>query len=168
MSGGVGIIKVGAPTEVEMKEKKRRVEGALSATRAASEEGILAGGGVALINAIGALDKLDLKGDELIGANILRKALEAPIRQLAANAGYDGSIVLSRIKEMKVGYGFDVVKEDYGDMEEKGIVDPLKVARIALQNAASVAGMSLITEALVTDKPKKKESTRAQPPMPDY
>jgi chaperonin GroEL len=168
MAGGVGIIKVGAPTEVEMKENKRRVEGALSATRAASEEGILPGGGVALINALTSLDKLDLKGDEMVGANILRKALEEPLRQLATNAGYDGSLVLSRIRGMKAGYGFDVVKEDYVDMEERGIVDPLKVTRIALQNASSVAAMSLITEALVTDKQEKKENIPATPPMPEY
>ncbi len=169
LAGGVGIIKVGAPTEVELKEKKNRVQGALSATRAAAEEGILPGGGVAFISAAKAADKLKLEGDEAVGANIVKKALEEPMRQLARNAGQDGGVILGRVKEMKPGFGYDVVTEDYVNMEEAGIVDPVKVARIALQNASSVAAMALITEALVTDKPEeKKESTPAAPQMPQY
>ena len=166
LSGGVGIIKVGAPTEVELKEKKRRVEGALSATKAAAEEGTLPGGGVAFINALPALDRLAVEGDEAIGVNIIRRALEEPLRQLAANAGYDGSVVLEKVKSAKPGFGFDVVREEYGDMEEKGIIDPLKVTRSALQNAASVATMALITEALVTDIPEKEKAP--PPPPPEY
>ncbi len=164
MAGGVGVIKVGAPTEVELKEKKRRVEGALSATKAAAEEGILPGGGVALINAVPALDKLGLTGDEAIGADIVRKAVEEPLKQLACNAGQDGAVVVGKVKEMKPGFGFDVLKEDYGNMEEKGIMDPLKVTRIALQNASSVAAMSLITEALVADIPEKPKASSSPPP----
>jgi chaperonin GroEL len=168
LAGGVGIIKVGAPTEVELKEKKNRVQGALSATRAAADEGILPGGGVALVIAARALDKLGLKGDELVGANIVRKALEEPLKQLAINAGYEGGVVLARVKSMQSGFGFDVVKEDYVNMEESGIVDPLKVTRIALQNAASVVTMSLITEAMVADIPEEKPETPAMPQMPQY
>lgn len=166
LAGGVGVIKVGAPTEVELKEKKRRVEGALAATKAAAEEGTLPGGGVAFINALPALDKLSLQGDELTGANIIRKALEEPLQQLAANAGYDGSVVLERVKNAKPGFGFDVVKEEYGNMEEKGIIDPLKVTRTALQNATSVAALALVTEALVTDVPEKEKAP--SPPPPEY
>ena len=167
LAGGVGIIKVGAPTEVELKEKKERVEGALAATKAAAEEGILPGGGVALINAAPVLDKLKLEGDEAQGVNILRRALEEPLKQLAFNAGENGPVVLGRVKEMKPGFGFDVVKEEYVNMEESGIVDPLKVTRVALQNAASVAAMALITEALVTDIPEAKKGP-PMPPMPPY
>jgi len=166
LAGGVGVVKVGAPTEVELKEKKRRVEGALAATKAASEEGTLPGGGVAFINALPALDKLSLEGDELTGANIIRRALEEPLRQLAANAGYDGAVVLEKVKSSKPGFGFDVIKEDYGNMEERGIIDPLKVTRTALQNAASTAAMALITEALITDIPEKEKAP--MPPMPEY
>jgi chaperonin GroEL len=166
LAGGVGVVKVGAPTEVELKEKKRRVEGSLAATKAAAEEGTLPGGGVAFINAISAIDKLSLKGDELTGANIIRRALEEPLRQLAANAGHDGVVILEKVKTSKNGYGFDVIKEEYGDMETKGIIDPLKVTRTALQNAASTAAMALITEALVTDIPEKEKKTT--PPMPEY
>ena len=166
LAGGVGVIKVGAPTEVELKEKKRRVEGALSATRAAAEEGTLPGGGVAFIKATRALDKLGLEGDELTGVNIIKRALEEPLRQLAANAGQDGSVVLEKVKNSKPGVGYDVVREEYGDMEEKGIIDPLKVTRTALQNAASTAVMALITEALVTDIPEKEKAP--MPPMPEY
>jgi chaperonin GroEL len=167
MAGGVGIIKVGAPTEAEMKEKKTRVRGALAATKAAAEEGILPGGGISLINAAKALDKLKLTGDELTGANVVRKAVEEPLKQLARNSGQDGGVVLARVKEMKPGFGFDVIREEYVNMEEHGIVDPLKVTRIGLQNAASVASMALITEALVTDRPEdKKASMAAMPQMP--
>ncbi len=166
LAGGVGVIKVGAPTEVELKEKKRRVEGALSATRAAAEEGTLPGGGVAFINALPALDKLSLEGDELTGVNIVRRALEEPLRQLVANAGQEGSVVLDKVRHSKPGVGFDVVKGEYGDMEERGIIDPLKVTRSALQNASSVAAMSLITEALITDIPEKEKPPA--PPPPEY
>lgn len=165
LAGGVGVVKVGAPTEVELKEKKRRVEGALAATRAAAEEGTLPGGGVALINALPALEKLSLEGDEATGANIIRRALEEPIRQLAANAGQEGAVVLARVRNSEPGFGYDVVKEEYGNMEEKGIIDPLKVTRTALQNASSVAAMALITEALVADIPEKE---RAPVPPPQY
>ncbi|MFH0914472.1 MAG: chaperonin GroEL [Chloroflexota bacterium] len=158
LSGGVAVIKVGAPTEVELKEKKRRVEGALSATKAASEEGILPGGGVSLINALSALDKLSLKGDEATGARIIRKALEEPLRQLVTNAGMEGSVVLDNVRKGEPGWGFDVVKMEYGNMEQKGIIDPLKVTRTGLQNASSVATMALVTKALVTDIPEKKRT----------
>ena len=157
LAGGVGIIKVGAPTETELKEKKKRVEGALAATKAAAEEGILPGGGVAYISASKVIDSLKLSGDEMIGAKALKKALEAPLKQLAANSGQDGSVVLGRVKEAQAGFGFDVLTEEYVDMEKAGIMDPLKVARIALQNAASAAAMALITEAIVIDKPKDEE-----------
>jgi len=165
LSGGVGVIKVGAPTEVELKEKKRRVEGALAATRAAAEEGTLPGGGVAFITASKVIDKLGLQGDEATGANIVKRALEEPLRQLAINAGFDGSVVAEKVKSAKSGFGFDVTAEDYGDMEEKGIIDPLKVMRIALRNASSTAAMALITEALVADIPEKEKIP--VPPMPE-
>ena len=164
LAGGVGVIKVGAPTEVELKEKKGRVEGALAATKAAAEEGTLPGGGVAFINTLSALDQLSLKGDEATGASIIRRALEEPLRQLAANAGYSGAVVLEKVRNSQPGFGFDVVREEYGDMEEKGIIDPLKVTRTALQNAVSTAAMVLITEALVTDIPKNEKV----PPRPKY
>lgn len=164
LAGGIGIIKVGAPTEVELKEKKSRVEGALAATKAAAEEGTLPGGGVALINALSALDKLPLEGDEAMGAKVIRRALEEPLRQLAINAGHEGSVVLNRVKNTEPGFGFDVMAEEYGNMEEKGIIDPLKVTRTALQNAASVAMMALITEALVTDVPEKGKAPPIPPP----
>ena len=162
LAGGVAVIKVGAATEVEMKDKKLRIEDALNATKAAVEEGIVAGGGTATINAIPAVDKLvgELEGDERTGAKIVRKALEAPLRQIAANAGLEGSVVIDNIlKANKPNYGFDAQKEEYvEDMIEAGIVDPTKVTRSALENAASVSGMVLTTESLVADKP--------QPPAP--
>jgi len=168
LAGGVGVVKVGAPTEVELKEKKRRVEGSLAATKAAAEEGTLPGGGVAFINALPALDKLSLEGDELTGANIIRRALEEPLRQLAINAGHDGAVILEKVRGSKNGFGFDVIKEEYGNMEERGIIDPLKVTRAALQNAASTAAMALITEGLVTDIPEKEKGKEPSPPMPEY
>ena len=158
MAGGVAVIKVGAATEVEMKDKKLRIEDALNATKAAVEEGIVAGGGTATINAIPAVDKLvaELEGDERTGAKIVRKALEAPLRQIAANAGLEGSVVIDNIlKANKPNYGFDAQKEEYvEDMIEAGIVDPTKVTRSALENAASVAAMVLTTESLVADLPE--------------
>ncbi|MBQ3241959.1 MAG: chaperonin GroEL [Oscillospiraceae bacterium] len=154
LSGGVAVIKVGAATEVEMKEKKLRIEDALSATKAAVEEGIVAGGGTALINTIEAVEKLlaETEGDEKTGVKIVRKALEEPVRQIAANAGLDGAVIIDKIMSSgKVGYGFDAAKEVYCDMIPSGIVDPVKVTRSALQNAASVASMVLTTESLVAD-----------------
>ncbi len=165
LSGGVAVIKVGAATEVEMKEKKLRIEDALSATKAAVEEGIVAGGGTAFINAMPAVAKLtaSLSGDEKTGASIVYKALEEPVRQIAANAGLEGSVILDKIvRSRKVGYGFDAYNETYGDMIPAGIVDPTKVTRSALQNAASVAAMVLTTESLVADI-KEEASAAAMP-----
>ena len=160
LAGGVAVIKVGAATEIEMKEKKLRIEDALSATKAAVEEGIVAGGGTALINAIPSVKALvdSLEGDERTGARIVLKALEEPVRQIAANAGLDGSVIVNTLLTSgKVGYGFDAAAEEYKEMIESGIVDPTKVTRSALQNAASVASMVLTTESLVTDNPKENE-----------
>ena len=167
LSGGVAVIKVGAATEVEMKEKKLRIEDALSATKAAVEEGIVAGGGTALINAIPAVEALvnSLEGDEKTGAKIVLKALEEPVRQIAANAGLEGSVIIEKIRTSgKVGYGFDAYNETYVDMIPAGIVDPTKVTRSALQNAASVSAMVLTTESLIADK--KEENAPAAPAMP--
>ncbi|MCM1328585.1 MAG: chaperonin GroEL [Ruminococcus sp.] len=166
LSGGVAVIKVGAATEIEMKEKKLRIEDALAATKAAVEEGIVAGGGTAYVNAMPTVAKLtsSLSGDEKTGAAIVLKALEEPVRQIAANAGLEGSVILDKIvRSRKVGYGFDAYGETYGDMIPAGIVDPTKVTRSALQNAASVAAMVLTTESLVADI---KEETPAAPAMP--
>lgn len=166
LAGGVAVIKVGAATEIEMKEKKLRIEDALAATKAAVEEGIVAGGGTAYINAIPAVSKLipTLEGDEKTGAKIILKALEAPVRQIAENAGLEGSVIVDKIvRSRKVGYGFDAYKEAYCDMIPSGIVDPTKVTRSALQNAASVAAMVLTTESLVADI---KEEASAAPAMP--
>ena len=157
LAGGVAVIKVGAATETEMKEKKLRIEDALNATRAAVEEGIVTGGGTAYVNAVGAVEKLiaEVEGDEKTGVQIIVKALQEPVRQIAVNAGIDGSVVLEKIKNSgKVGYGFDAYKEVYCDMISSGIVDPAKVTRSALENAASVSAMVLTTEALVADKPE--------------
>ncbi|HKO03877.1 MAG TPA: chaperonin GroEL, partial [Candidatus Acidoferrales bacterium] len=150
--GGVAVIKVGAATETELKEKKARVEDAMHATRAAVEEGIVPGGGVALLRCIPALDKLKLKEDEAIGVNIVKRALEEPMRQIAQNAGHEGAVVVGRIRESKDdNFGFDAETGDYGDMVKAGIIDPAKVTRLALQNAASIAGLMLTTEALVAE-----------------
>lgn len=164
LSGGVAVIKVGAATEIEMKDKKLRVEDALSATKAAVEEGIVAGGGVALINAIPVVSELAAKaeGDEKTGVNIVLKALEAPIRQIAFNAGIEGSVIIDKIiSSKKINYGFDAYSEKYTDMIEAGIVDPTKVTRSALENAASVASMVLTTESLVADAPEDKAAANA-------
>ncbi len=155
LSGGVAVIKVGAATEVELKERKHRVEDALSATRAAVEEGILPGGGVGLLNALHALDKIKADGDEATGVDIIRKAVEEPIRWIANNAGKDGSVIVDTVKKSKKGVGYDAEKDEFGNMIEKGIIDPTKVVRSALQNAASIASMVLITESLVADIPEK-------------
>ena len=159
LAGGVAVIKVGAATEVEMKEKKLRIEDALSATKAAVEEGIVAGGGVAMLNAIPSVEKLAVSvgGDVKTGVKIVQRALEEPIRQIAKNAGLEGSVIIDKIKRArKVGYGFNAANETYGDMMEMGIVDPTKVSRSALQNAASVAAMVLTTESLVSEEPKEE------------
>ena len=163
LSGGVAVIKVGAATEVELKERKHRVEDALSATRAAVEEGILPGGGVALLNSLPVLDKLKLDGDEATGADIVRKAVEEPIRWIAINAGKDGSVIVDSVKKSPLGVGYDADADEFGNMVDKGIIDPTKVVRSALQNASSIASMVLITEALVTDIPEK-EKAPAMPP----
>jgi len=162
LAGGVAVIKVGAPTETELSEKKHRMEDALEATKAAVDEGILPGGGVALVNANTLLDSLKLDGDEAVGVNILRRSLEAPLRQLVANAGLEGAIVVERVKHEKAGVGLDVLTESYRDMFDAGIVDPTKVTRSALQNAVSIAGMLLTTGALVAEIKEKEQF----PPMP--
>ena len=157
MAGGVAVIKVGAATETEMKEKKLRIEDALNATRAAVEEGVVAGGGTIFVNVIPAVEALlnTVEGDEKTGVQIIAKALEAPIRQIAANAGLDGSVILEKVRNSgKLGYGFDAYKEEYCDMVAAGIIDPAKVTRSALENAASVSAMVLTTESLVADKPE--------------
>ena len=168
LAGGVAVIKVGAATEVEMKEKKLRIEDALNATKAAVEEGIVAGGGTALVNVIGAVEEViaTLEGDEKTGATIVAKALTAPMKQIADNAGLDGSVIVSKVRESaKVGYGFDAYKEQYCDMVECGIVDPAKVTRSALQNAASIASTVLTTESVVYEKKEEKPAAPAAPDM---
>jgi len=168
LAGGVAVIKVGAATETELEEKKHRFEDALEATKAAVEEGILPGGGVALLNASKVLEKLEkeLEGDEKVGVQILKRALEEPARQLAENAGFEGAVIVEQLKKEKPGVGFDVVQEKFVDMFEAGIIDPTKVTRSALQNAVSIAGMLLTTEALVAEiKEEKKETT---PPPPEF
>jgi len=161
--GGVALIRVGAATETEMKEKKARVEDALNATRAAVEEGIVPGGGVAYIRTIPALEKLVLEGDQQVGVNIVKKALEEPLRMIAANAGVEGSIVVEKVKEKKGPFGFNAATEEYEDLVKAGVIDPTKVTRCALQNASSVAGLMLTTQCMVAEKPKKESS---MPPMP--
>ena len=162
LSGGVAVLKVGAATEVELKEKKHRIEDALSAARAGVEEGMVAGGGSVLVHAVPALDKVEVLGDELIGVNILRRALEEPLRQIAINAGMEGSVVVEAVRKLQPGNGFDAAKGEYTDMFVAGIIDPAKVTRSALENAASVAGLLLTTETVVTDLPEKDKA----PAMP--
>ncbi len=162
LAGGVAIIKVGAATEVELKEKKHRVEDALSATRAAVEEGILPGGGVGLLTAVKSLSKIKVTGDEATGVDVVRKAVEEPIRWIAINAGKDGSVIVDAVKKAQPGFGYDADADEYTDMIKKGIIDPTKVVRSALQNAASIANMVLITQSLVTDIPEKEKA----PAMP--
>ena len=154
----MAVIKVGAATETELKEKKLRIEDALNATRAAVEEGIVPGGGTALVNVIAALDNVNATGDEITGVNLVRKALESPVRQIADNAGVEGSVIVERLKKEAVGFGYDAATGDWVDMIKAGIVDPAKVTRSALQNAASVAAMFLTTEAVVADKPEKEKA----------
>ncbi len=160
LSGGVAVIKVGAATEVELKEKKHRIEDALQATRAAVEEGIVAGGGVALVDALPALDSLELDADEMIGVNIIRKALVEPLKMIAANAGFEGSVVVEKVKTLEKGNGLNAATGEYGDLLKMGVIDPVKVTRSALQNAASIASLILITEATVSEIPEKDK------PMP--
>jgi chaperonin GroEL len=157
LAGGVAVIKVGAPTEVEQKEKKHRIEDALSATKAAVEEGIVAGGGTVLLNAQKKLDGgLGLKDDQATGVNIVRKSLEEPVRQICMNAGKEGSVIIEEIRKGKAGMGYDALNDKFVNMFEAGIVDPAKVTRSALQNAASIAAMVLTTEAMVTEVPEDK------------
>ncbi len=160
--GGVAVISVGAATEAEMKEKKARVEDALNATRAAVEEGIVAGGGVALLRCIPAVEELKLEAEEQPGADIIKRVLEEPLRQIANNAGYEGSVIVEKVKEQEGAYGFNAEKEEYEDLVEAGVIDPTKVVRFAIQNAASVASLLLTTEAMVAEKPKKEKEV----PMP--
>jgi chaperonin GroEL len=164
LSGGVAVLKVGAATEVELKEKKHRIEDALSAARAGVEEGMVAGGGSVLIHAIPALDKVEALNDEKVGVNILRRALEEPLRQIAINAGHEGSVVVEAVRKLEPGHGFDAQKFEYVDMFVAGIIDPAKVTRSALENAASVAGLMLTTETIVTDMPEKEKA--GMPGMP--
>jgi chaperonin GroEL len=159
------VINVGAATEMEMKEKKDRVEDALNATRAAVEEGIVPGGGVAYLRAMKGLEKVQLSGEEQMGMNIIKRALEEPVRQIANNAGFEGSVVVQKVMEGKGAYGFNAEKGVYEDLMEAGIIDPTKVTRFALQNATSVAGLLLTTEAMVAEKPEKKKGSAA-PAMP--
>jgi chaperonin GroEL len=161
--GGVAVINVGAATETEMKEKKARVEDALNATRAAVEEGIIPGGGVALLRVIPALEKLKLEGDQQFGVNIVRRALEEPIRWIANNAGAEGSIVVERVKNEKGAFGFNAQTEKYEDLIKAGIIDPTKVTRCALQNAASVSSLLLTTEAMIAEKPKEDKGSMMPP-----
>ena len=161
--GGVAVVKVGAATEVELKEKKHRVEDALSATRAAVEEGILPGGSVGLLNTVPKLEKLNLKGDEATGVDIVRKALEEPLRWIANNAGKDGSVIIDAVKKSPPGVGYDAEADEFGDMVKKGIIDPTKVVRVGLENAASIAVMVLITESLISDIPEKEKAPGMPP-----
>ena len=160
--GGVAVINIGAATETEMKEKKARVEDALNATRAAVQEGVVPGGGVALVRCIGALDKTDAKGEEKTGIKLLKRALQEPLRQLAINAGQEGSVVLNKVMEAQDDFGFNAATDTYENLLAAGVLDPAKVVRSALQNAASVAGLMLTTEAMISEKPVKKKT----PPMP--
>ncbi|MEO0813202.1 MAG: chaperonin GroEL, partial [Myxococcota bacterium] len=153
--GGVAVVRVGAATEAEMKEKKARVEDALHATRAAIEEGIVPGGGVALIRSLPVLDKLELEGDQQFGVNIIKRAIEEPLRQIVTNAGLDASIVVDQVKNAKGTKGFNARSEEFGDLLDMGVIDPTKVVRTALQNAASVSSLMLTTDAMVAEKPKK-------------
>ena len=165
--GGVAVINVGAATELEMKEKKDRVEDALNATRAAVEEGIVPGGGVAFLRALKALDKLELEGDQALGIKLIKKALEEPMRQIANNAGFEGSVVVQRVLDGKGNFGFNADTGEYEDLLKAGIIDPTKVARFALQNAASVAALLMTTEAMVAEKPKKEKAPMPQMPSED-
>ena len=170
MAGGVAIIRVGAATETEQKEKQHRVEDAISATQAAIEEGIVAGGGVALVNSLAALDEVEVEGDESAGIRALRRALVAPLEYIAENAGHDGGVVVQEVRRRHTEsgnafIGFDVISEDYVNMFDAGIIDPLKVTRSALENAASIASMILTTEALIADLPEENPAPAPGPEM---
>jgi chaperonin GroEL len=167
LAGGVAVIQVGAATEVELREKKHRIEDALAATRAAVEEGIVAGGGLALLRAIPALSRLEAEGEEAMGINIVKRALEEPLRQIARNAGSEGSVVVGKVKGLEQNVGFNALSDKYEDMFEAGIVDPVKVTRSALQNAGSIAAMLLTTECLIADKPAEEDAAPAVPSMPN-
>jgi chaperonin GroEL len=164
LAGGVAVIKVGAATETELKEKKSRFEDAIHATKAAVEEGIVPGGGVTLVNAIKVLDEIQAEGDERIGVNIIRRALEEPLRQIAHNAGVEGSVIVEKVKELPAGHGYNAATGEFVDMVKAGIVDPAKVTRTALENAASIAAMLLTTEALVAEVPEEKEKKASSSP----
>jgi chaperonin GroEL len=166
LAGGVAVIKVGAATEAEQKYKQAKIEDALAATKAAVAEGIVPGGGVALIRALKSFDEVKVRGDERIGLAILKRALEEPLRQIAANAGLDGAVVVDEVKKKSGGYGYDAAKNKYQDLFEAGIIDPTKVTRSALENAASAAAMLLTTEVVVTDAPERKEVTPMAGGMP--
>jgi chaperonin GroEL len=168
LAGGVAVVKVGAATEIEMKEKKARVEDALHATRAAVEEGIVPGGGVALIRACAALKNLRVSEDEKVGVQIVQRALEAPLRWIAQNAGADGSVVLDKVKTGKGAFGFNAATEEFEDLVKAGVVDPTKVVRVALENAASVAGLLITTEAMIAEKPEKNKEMPAMPPGDEF
>jgi len=168
LSGGVAVINVGAATETEMKEKKARVEDALHATRAAVEEGIVPGGGVALLRTVSSVEALKLEGDERVGANIIKRALEEPMRKISENAGVEGVVVIQKVKEQSGSFGFNAEAEEYTDMIKAGIIDPVKVVRLAIVNSSSIAGLMLTTEALVTEIPEKEKPAPAMPPHPEY
>ena len=163
LSGGVAVIKVGASTETELKEKKHRYEDALSATRAAVEEGIVPGGGVTLLAAATALGKVKAEGDEATGLNIVKRALEEPLRQISENAGLEGSVIVEKVRDAKAGFGLNAATGEFVDMVKAGIVDPAKVTRSTITNAASIAGLVLTTEALVVEKPEPKKAAPAMP-----
>ncbi len=165
LSGGVAVIKIGAATETELKERKLRIEDALNSTRAAVEEGIVPGGGTALVQVISEVEKLEATGDEQTGINIIKKALEAPVRQFAENAGLESSVIVAKLKEVEIGFGFNAATEEWVDMIKSGIVDPTKVTRSALQNAASVSSLFLSTEAVVADISKEENNTPQMPMM---
>ncbi|MBI2962144.1 MAG: chaperonin GroEL, partial [Deltaproteobacteria bacterium] len=164
--GGVAVIRVGAATEVEMKEKKARVEDAMHATRAAVEDGVVPGGGVALLRVCSALDSLKAGDEEKVGIGIVRRAVEEPLRWIAQNAGWEGSVVLDKVRQNKGAFGFNAASEEFEDLMKAGVIDPTKVVRYALQNAASVAGLLLTTEAIVTEKPEEKKAAAA--PAPEF
>ncbi|HEX8441232.1 TCP-1/cpn60 chaperonin family protein, partial [Archangium sp.] len=168
LAGGVAVIHVGAATETEMKEKKARVEDALHATRAAVEEGIVPGGGVAYLRCLDALEKLKLGGELDFGVEIIRKSLQEPLRKIASNAGLEGAVIINKVREGKGAYGFNARTEVFEDLEKAGVIDPTKVERTALQNAASVASLLLTTEAMVAERPKKKAKGAAAGGAPDY
>jgi chaperonin GroEL len=167
LAGGVAVINVGAATETEMKEKKARVEDALSATRAAVEEGIVPGGGVAFIRSMHVLDKIKLGADEMVGVNIVKRSLEEPIRQISNNAGVEGSIVVNKVVNEKGAFGYNAETDTYEDLMDAGVIDPTKVSRNALENASSISGLLLTTQAVVTEKPEEKKAAPAMPGGPD-